>query len=220
MLLISWHPPGTLNRDGASGNYSYTGNRLNSISGGLATGAYAYDANGNATTDGRKGVTLSYNLLNLPTTATRNTPDPINIVYTYDATGSKLRKVSSITGTTDYVDGIQYADGNIEFVQTEVGLARRSGNLYSYEYNLSDHLGNVRYTFNRHPNTGAIEKLQSDDYYAFGLRKVAKPGTNKYLYNGKELQEELGAYDYSPVVYCILMVFMSSAWPRLRGKVL
>jgi len=191
----------TLNRDGIVGSYSYTGNRLNSISGGLATGAYAYDANGNATTDGRKGVTLSYNLLNLPTTATRNTPDPINIVYTYDATGSKLRKVSTTAGTTDYVDGIQYTDGAIDFIQTEEGLARRSGSEYSYEYNLSDHLGNVRYTFNRNPNTGAIEKLQSDDYYAFGLRKVAKPGTNKYLYNGKELQEELGQYDYGARFY-------------------
>ena len=109
-----------------------------------ATSSYAYDANGNETTDGRTGVSLGYNLLNLPTTATK---PGLNLAYTYDATGSKLRKVSSITGTTDYVDGIQYADGNIEFVQTAEGRALKSGNSYSYQYNLSDHLGNVSYSF-------------------------------------------------------------------------
>ena len=43
---------------------------------------------------------------------------------------------------------------------------------------------------------GAVRILQRDDYYAFGLRKAAVGGTNKYLYNGKELQEELEQYDY------------------------
>ncbi|WP_323670602.1 RHS repeat domain-containing protein [Pedobacter sandarakinus] len=59
--------------------------------------------------------------------------------------------------------------------------------------------------------------LQRDDYYAFGLRKSGLNGNgavsldNKYLYNGKELQEELGQYDYGarfydPVIGCFNMI--------------
>lgn len=74
-------------------------------------------------------------------------------------------------------------------------MARQNGSDYSYEYNLIDHLGNVRYSFHNHPITGQIERLQSDNYYPFGLRQsTGSPVSlnNKYLYNGKELQEELG----------------------------
>lgn len=192
----------SMTRDGVSGTYSYTGNRLNTITGGLATGSYAYDSNGNATTDGRKGVTLTYNHLNLPVTAYKS--GELDLAYTYDATGRKLKKVSSGSGTTttDYVDGIQYNNGSIDFIQTDEGIAQNSGGTYSYRYNLTDHLGNVRYVFDI--SAGAVHRLQEDDYYAFGKRKSAGSPValdNKYLYNGKELQEELGQYDYGARFY-------------------
>jgi len=198
----------TMNRDaaGTASTYNYTGNRLTNITGGaLATGNYSYDVNGNTITDGRTGVVLTYNLLNLPATATRTTPAPVvNLAYTYDATGNKLRKVSTgaSVGTRHYVDGIEYNGNTIEVIQTEEGLARNNTGVFSYEYNLSDHLGNVRYTFNQHPTTKVIQRLQADNYYAFGKGKSVQVGTNKYLYNGKEIQDELGEqYDYGARFY-------------------
>jgi RHS repeat-associated protein len=190
---------GSLDRDGTGAKaYSYTGNRLLSVAG--LTGTYAYDANGNAVTDGRNGVALTYNHLNLPLTASKS---GLDLAYTYDATGRKLRKVSTAgtTVTTDYVDGIQYTNGTIDLIQTEEGMARNNGGSYTYEYNLTDHLGNVRASFDIYG--GAVRMLQRDDYYAFGLRKQALAGStdNRYLYNGKELQEELGQYDYGARFY-------------------
>ncbi|TCC97706.1 DUF6443 domain-containing protein [Pedobacter hiemivivus] len=191
----------SLLRDGGSPNvYSYSGNKLNGITGGLNTGIYEYDNNGNAVKDGRNGAVLEYNLLNLPRLVNKDGEG--NIVYNYDAVGNKLRKVSGGM-ITDYVSGIQYLNGAIDFIQTEEGLARRNGNGYTYEYTLSDHLGNTRATFYKNPSTGVLEVLQKDDYYSFGLRKqsLAASNDNKYLYNGKELQEELGQLDYGARFY-------------------
>ncbi|WP_240618472.1 hypothetical protein [Pedobacter yonginense] len=129
---------------------------------------YTYDVNGNLKTDSQKGITLQYNYLNLPSQVTGSQ----SISYTYDATGKKLKKVSA-AGTVDYVDGIQYKTGNIiDFVQTEEGIARNSNGNYTYEYNLSDHLGNVRASIYKNPNTQLLEVLQRDNYYALGLENL------------------------------------------------
>ncbi|MXV15624.1 DUF6443 domain-containing protein [Hufsiella ginkgonis] len=201
---LAYDPMGNitrLERNGSRGNYTYTGNRLNGISGAWSTGSYAYDGNGNATTDGRNNKTLTYNLLNLPATV-----NGTEIVYTYDAAGNKLRKASSTTGTTDYVGGIHYGTVSgsyvINFIQTEEGRAvRQSDNSYRFEYNLTDHLGNVRKSFDIY--AGAARVIQADNYYPFGMQyAVTVPGNvSKYLYNGKELQEELGYYDFGARMY-------------------
>jgi hypothetical protein len=140
-------------------NYTgYDGNRLTAING-FTNGTYSYDVNGNQKTNTARGITnIDYNHLNLPVSIVGP-----NVNYTYNAAGEKLQKQAGGT-VTNYIDGIQYTNDSIDIIQTEEGLARRSGNSYSYEYNLADHLGNIRVTFYQNPTTNQLEVLQRDDY--------------------------------------------------------
>ncbi len=152
--------------------------------------SYGYDGNGNATSDGQ-GNTITYNLLNLPVTIIAK-----NLSYVYTASGEKLRKI--VNGTvTEYIGGIQYTGTGIDFVQTEEGRVLNPTNSPNYEYTLTDHLGNNRLAFDQ-----VTGKVGEDDYYTFGLNvhRLQNSG-NKYLYNRKELQDELGQYDYGAMFY-------------------
>ncbi|PYF74244.1 DUF6443 domain-containing protein [Pedobacter nutrimenti] len=178
-------------------SYNYTsngikGNQLYDVSDTGIDGkssTYAYDDNGNQKTDSRKGINISYNMLNLPKTITKSsTGESLN--YVYDATGQKLKKIYG-SNTRDYIGGIEYNNGAIEFIQTEEGRAL-PGSSYSYEYMLKDHLGNTRATIKQN---GEIVQVQ--DYYAFGLEmnpgnNISPSPQNNYTYNGKEKQGELG----------------------------
>ena len=53
------------------------------------TSSYTYDGNGNMTSDTKKGITLTYNYLDLVDTVNQGTS---RLVYTYDATGKKCYK--------------------------------------------------------------------------------------------------------------------------------
>jgi len=141
-------------------------------------------------------VNIGYNFLNLPQSITGSQ----NMSYVYDATGRKLRKVSGNVAT-DYILGIQYTNGSMDFVQTEEGRAIKSGSNWNYEYTLTDHLGNSRVNIESY--NGAVRVTQEDEYYPFGLdRQRYTNGTkNKYLYNKKEMQDELGQYDYGARFY-------------------
>jgi len=186
----------TLSRDGgAARQYVYSGNQLQHVE--WVTNSYFYDLNGNATTDGHNGASISYNFLNLPVSVSKG----LNVYhYVYDAEGKKLQKEDVSTSTViDYFEGIHTKNDTIDFIQHAYGRARNNSGTYVYEYDLKDHLGNVRYSFDK--NGGVLRKLQADDYYAFGLRKVVTAGNNKYLYNSKELQDELGQYDYGARFY-------------------
>ncbi|MDY0078889.1 MAG: RHS repeat-associated core domain-containing protein [Bacteroidales bacterium] len=83
---------------------------------------------------------------------------------------------------------------------------------WKHEYNLTDHLGNVRVVFAAHSN-GQPELMQQTSYYPFGMTlqqqnfggEFTQP--NKLLYNGKELQDDelagvsLDWYDYGARFY-------------------
>jgi len=185
----------TLKRDaGAVWTYGYTaaeGNRLQTITGG--TGTYLYDGNGNMTRDARRNFTVTYNELNLPKAVSGGTA----AAYTYDATGRKLRSVIG-TAATDYIDGIEWEGSTLNMIHMEEGRILPSG---VYEYMLRDHLGNTRTGFSSDALTSV--KFRAD-YYPFGhvynQGGVTSP-KNRYLYNGKELQDGTEYYDYGARFY-------------------
>jgi RHS repeat-associated protein len=185
-------------------------------------GLYEYDQNGNLTDDPHKELKIVYNFLNLPQQITKIGGGGGSLQFTYDASGRKWKKEGT-GGKREYVLGIEYhdakqesifgPDGRIVAVYDENGV-----NITGFrpEYWHTDHLGNVRLAFSDVNNNGRIEieddpatqeddteVMQENHYYPFGMNQlgpryetVAPP--NKYLYNGKELNEELGLdwYDY------------------------
>jgi RHS repeat-associated protein len=181
---------------------------------------YTYDVNGNMTIDKNKGITLiAYNHLNLPTQITfSGTNRKIN--YLYNATGQKLRKIvteGTTVTTTDYLGGYQYLTpplgvGGLQFFPTSEGYVAYSQtlNAYSYVYQYKDHLGNIRLSYSDANNDKLItnnEIVEESNYYPFGLKQtgynnvtnsLGNSSAQKRLYNGKELQGELGLnmYDY------------------------
>ncbi|WEA03845.1 DUF6443 domain-containing protein [Mucilaginibacter sp. SJ] len=179
------------------------------------TSNYNYDGNGNMLVDQSRisgTVNFSYNRLNLP----QNVTGAKTITYTYDASGQKLRRVSAATSNTDYVAGIQYdgATSALSFIRNDEGESLPIDAVsYNYEYYLFDHLGNIRVSFDS--RTGVARKVQEDNYYPYGQEiNYSVSGTkNEYLYNKKELEEEIGDYDYGARFYDPLVARWTSIDP-------
>ncbi len=206
---------------------TYTGNQLLSVSdAGNATQGfldninqateYAYDANGNMTSNGNSYQTLQYNFLNLPSTVMQAGQ---TLTYSYDATGKKLTKsVTDIAGHPNYayhyIDGFVYTQSlsssctsncyTFNFVDNEEGRVRLVGTALRYEYDLKDHLGNVHATFDK-GSSGTATLIQEDHYYPFGMKldglSYDNGSGNRDLFNSKELQQELNVYDYGARMY-------------------
>lgn len=185
--------------------------------------SYFYDQNGNMNIDLNKGIAkIKYNFLNLPDSILFSKGGHL-MENTYDASGKKLA-VEYKTGVGDvnvplnttttasdwtfahtevehYLDNLRYtAEGNnITSMRllTNEGYAERENGTWKYYYNLTDHLGSVRYTFGENgTNVGFTH------YYPFGMEFIqyndipGVPGKEKYT--GKELIADFGLnlYDY------------------------
>jgi len=165
---------------------------------------YTYDANGNMITDKNKNITtIEYNHLNLPEKITFGTTGTIE--YIYNAAGQKLEKIvtqGTIVTTTNYLGGFQYKDNVLEFFPTAEGYVKNTAGVYSYVFQYKDHLGNIRVSYAKNPTTNVLEIIDENNYSPFGLKHKGynslTGNNNKYKYNGKELQDELGlnVYDY------------------------
>lgn len=202
--------------------YNYTGNRLNYVNdasgdvpnvvdypGTSGSYTFAYDANGNMAFEPNKSLTVAYNLLSLPKQADFGSNRKINYFYTFD--GVKLRQVVENSGTltkVDYCGPFVYetlsGTRSLKYIVTPEGRAVKNGSNWEHEYNLKDHLGNTRTVIKN--NGGVAQVVQERHYYSFGMEMSelgSGSSSNKYLYNGKEFQNDLGLdwYDYGARFY-------------------
>jgi RHS repeat-associated protein len=231
------------------GNVTDAGDITSLFKGKAGGGGYTYDANGNMTADGNKDLTINYNYLNLPGTITR-TAGATGYVKNYYAGATKIRSVNytaatNKTKTYDYIAGMVYAQEDalapktLDFVATPEGRAMSTktllglsaepltGDKFRYEYNLKDHLGNLRVSCRcdeikrdanglPYPETDAnygfipLKAVQEIAYDPWGLNfgnttDSQKPSvlTDRFQYNGKEklLDLDLGWSDYGARMY-------------------
>jgi|GEM_PF-995426 len=165
-------------------------------------GTFTYDSNGNTTYMPHRQAAVKYNYLNLPESVAVTGEGTID--YTYDAAGNKLKK--EYNGVDSYYQGnVLKIDGKKIVLTGEGRVVKDSLNSrWSYEYFLKDHLGNTRVVFDT--DTVRAVPVQYTDYYPFGLKMESNytiGSDNKFLYNGKELQDEggLDCYDYGARMY-------------------
>ena len=145
------------------------------------------------TEDKNKGLTdVDYNYLNLPQKVIAGTD---SILYIYDALGTKLAKKLHTASTEEvhYRGSFVYKGSSLDYLIHEEGLIDIEGSNATYQYYLKDHLGNIRVVFTN--NEGVAQLEQEQHYYPFGMvidgLKYNNSTPNKYLYNGKELQDDL-----------------------------
>ena len=178
---------------------------------------YGYNTNGSLITDTKKTLITSmvYNELDLPSLVTTSTK---TIQYFYDATGKRLQRIIKTGATINenrvYVNGLEYAGtraATLELIHTAEGRAIPNTGTTgcSFQYNVTDHLGNVRAVFADINGSGTItgaDMQQFSDYYAFGReiacnQNITPSPDNKYKYNGKGYQQDLAENDYGARFY-------------------
>ena len=165
-----------------------------------------YDENGNMTTDGHRGVTITYNNLDLPSEISKG---QTKISYIYSAKGEKLaQKVTTTEGSSlTYYRGVMVYNGNtLDYILHPAGVTRKASSGYVYDYFLTDHLGSTRVVLEASGNT--LVPIQTTEYYPFGLAFMTNNlDKNKRLFSGKEMQnvtfgnEMLGMYDFGSRFY-------------------
>jgi len=216
----------TLNRNASATTYlnkltynygsgTQRGNILLSVADNGGTDAYTstfsyQSTTGNETANTKTGVQqIIYNELNLPSLITFTGGKTISFIYS--SSGEEFERIimqgTAVNEDRSYVHGIEYAGNAIDFIHTEEGRARPSSTGYMLEYQITDHLGNVRALFGDEGNTGVFSAtndiVQATDYYAFG-RQIYYFEPNplfEYKFNGKEYSSDLNEYNYGARYY-------------------
>jgi RHS repeat-associated protein len=177
-----------------------------------ATNDFTYDANGNLLNDVARGISTTYNLLNLVNTVTTSKGTQN---YTYAADGTKISFTPGVGINKTYIGAVEYnTGGTILRIGTEEGHVmlrplwneNSKDSKYVYYYTIKDHLGNVRMVLDDDANANIWQKT---DYNAFGLDAKndfpqgisAGKERNNHLYNDKESDPETTRLDYGARQY-------------------
>jgi RHS repeat-associated protein len=160
--------------------------------------------------DHRLSKDIRYNLLNLPKeiefAVSENSSRVIR--YTYTASGQKIsQQLMEDAGESvrrDYAGPFVYVNDTLAWINTPHGRIINRGfetdsvNLVK-EFHLRDHLGNTRIVLEEDENN-TYSETHIADYYPFGMEIQRGAGhtqppannklSNRYLYNGKELQDD------------------------------
>lgn len=153
---------------------------------------YTYWPDGSLKSDANKGISLiEYNYLKLPKKIVIGSTTILN---QYDAGGRKLKETIG-SNITDYETNLVYKNGVLYQLGHDEG--RIIGDVY--EYNINDHLGNLRVSFK--DSAGVVKITQSNAYGAWGenlqtLSYRNTTGQNPYKYTGKEELTETGYIDF------------------------
>ena len=154
------------------------------------------------TVDGLRGISISYNILNLPETVSIGNG---KVSYIYTSSGEKL--ATQVGGSLTYYRGpLVYSGNNLLYLVHPEGLTRKSTSGFVYYYAKRDHLGSTRVLCHANGNTFVAD--QATGYYPFGLAHGHENlNLNRYLFSGKELQDQslggklLGLYDFGSRFY-------------------
>ncbi len=176
---------------------------------------YYYDANGNIIEDKNKGFTFEYNILNQPYRALKGGEEN-KIEWLWTADGRKLRKEVTVGGVLQtskrYIRGVEIKNDELDAVYHATGRIKYEDGDLRWQYNIIDHLGNVRLVIEDKNEDGIVsnneEVLQENHYYPFGMQMTGvwleEEGIEQdYGYNGKEetIDLDLGYLDYGARSY-------------------
>src|SRR5699024_4180585 len=104
------------------------------------------------------------------------------INYIYHAEGNKLEKKvikGQVLTITDYLDKIQYLNKKLNFISHTKNYIKAVHTGETTEYHYTDHLGNIRLSYGRDPETNEIAILKESHYYPFGLQHNGYVGTHR-----------------------------------------
>ncbi len=167
--------------------------------------AYTYDGNGNMTagpdfTDPTQTATraISYNADNLPTNIVWTKAATVTSAFTYDGSGTRVKKTIQGGSTTWYI-GSHYEKKDSTYTKYIFAGGTRIAKVTTSGYHIlhSDHLGSSTVISD---SSGAI--AESTEYNPFGTTRSHSGATlTNYKYTDQELDPETGLYNYGARYY-------------------